>query len=105
MNTATTATIPTAALCDVCHAEPMYGACAVPGLPATVAYGLHCLRANAHPYPLMVMGTVMHGGYGKTPGHWQLMVDATLARLGIDRAAFDRDVAAAGGDGGEDGDS
>lgn len=81
-------------ICDVCHNEPAVGVAAVPGVPVSMAYGGHCLAANAHPYGILVINTAMCGGYDHTSEWWRQMVDDTLHHLGKDREQFDLDVEA-----------
>jgi len=79
--------------CDVCGERPQVGVAAVPGVPMSVAYCAECLRANAHPYGIVVINTAMAGGYDKAAEWWQQMVDDTIRHLRKTRAQFDLDVA------------
>ena len=94
--------------CSVCEAEPAIGVSAVPGVPFSVAYGLKCLRANAHPYNVLVANTAsivsevdMAMGTGvlePTADWWKKMVLDTLAHLDIAPEQFDADVRASARD-------
>lgn len=79
-------------VCDVCGEHKEVGVASVPGVPMSVAYCTDCLRANAHPYEIMVINTALCGGYDHSSEWWQQMVDDTLAHLGKTREQFDRDV-------------
>lgn len=79
--------------CDVCGNEPAVGVAAVPGVPISMAYGANCLRANAHPYGIVVANTALAGGYDACAEWWKQMVDDTLSHLNKTREEFDRDVA------------
>ena len=78
--------------CDVCGVNPQIGVAAVPGVPMSVAYCEECLRANAHPYGILVINTALLGGYEHAAEWWQQMVDDTLAHLSKPRERFDLDV-------------
>jgi hypothetical protein len=79
--------------CDVCGVNPQIGVAAIPGVPMSVAYCEECLRANAHPYGIMVINTAMiSGGLEEAAEWWREMVDDTLRHLGKTRAQFDLDV-------------
>jgi hypothetical protein len=78
--------------CDVCGENPEVGVAAVPGVPMSVAYCEECLRANAHPYGIMVINTSLVGGYDQAAEWWQEMVDDTLRHLDKTRQQFDLDV-------------
>lgn len=78
--------------CDVCGEHEEVGVASVPGVPMSVAYCTECLRANAHPYGIMVINTALIDGYDNASEWWQQMVDDTLAHLGKTREQFDRDV-------------
>jgi len=79
-------------VCDVCGENPEVGVAAVPGVPMSVSYCQECLRANAHPYGIIVVNTAMVGGYSEAAGWWQDMVDDTLRHLGKTRQQFTIDV-------------
>lgn len=78
--------------CDVCGEREEVGVAFVPGVSMSIAYCIECLRANAHPYGIMVINTALIDGYDNASGWWQQMVDDTLAHLGKTREQFDRDV-------------
>lgn len=78
--------------CDVCGNEPSVGVAAIPGMPVSVAYGKSCLRANAHPWDLLVANTAMCGGFAQTAEWWQEMVLSTCNHLGRPLSEFEADV-------------
>ena len=79
--------------CNVCNNEPIVGVACVPGMPVSVAYGAKCLKANAHPYGLVVANTAMCGGLEHTAEWWQELVRDTLNHLGKSMERFTSDVA------------
>lgn len=82
--------------CQVCGREPAYGVAAMPGVPISFAYGLGCLRANAHPLWVVVANTAMAGSdLNDTAEWWVELVENTLNHLGVTREAFDAMVAQA----------
>jgi hypothetical protein len=82
------------ATCDVCGEREATGVGAMPGVPISFAYCKDCLRANAHPYAIVVANTAMLGGMAEAAPWWQQLVDDTLAHLRKSRERFDGDVAA-----------
>ena len=81
--------------CDVCGQHQPVGVAEVPGVSVSVAYCSDCLRANAHPYGIMVGNTACLGGYDQAIYWWQQMVNDTLTHLDKTREQFDVDVLAA----------
>lgn len=79
--------------CEVCPDAPAIGVASMPGLPVSVAYCRDCLRANAHPWGLLLANTVALGGLVHAAGWWVAMVDATCTRLGRSREEFEQAVA------------
>lgn len=80
-------------ICDVCKAEPARGVYSVPFMPVSCAYGDECLRADAHPYGMLVANTVVCGGLENTAPEWKVMVGNTLSHLDISWDKFNADVA------------
>lgn len=78
--------------CDVCKAEPSVTVCCIPGVPISMAYGLLCLKANAHPWGILVANTVCAGGYDQTADWWKQMIDDTCAHLGKTLDEFKAEV-------------
>jgi hypothetical protein len=79
--------------CDVCEQEPAVGVCCVPGVPISMAYGAHCLAANAHPLGILVANTACCGGdLDHLADWWQEMVTDTLAYLGKTKEWFEAEV-------------
>lgn len=83
--------------CDVCQNEPARGVCSVPGVPISMAYGDECLRANAHPWFILVGNTASMGGLDGVAEWWIRMVEDTIAHFGGEytRERFDQEVAEA----------
>jgi hypothetical protein len=81
-------------ICDVCGERPSLGVGAMPGVPISFAYCKDCLRANAHPYAIVVANTAMLGGMDGAAPWWVQLVEDTLAHLGKTRAEFDASVLA-----------
>ncbi|SKU89100.1 Uncharacterised protein [Mycobacteroides abscessus subsp. massiliense] len=81
-------------ICDVCGKEPALGVCSVPGVPISMAYGDACLKANAHPWFILVGETATMGGLDGVAEWWIRMVEDTIAHLGGEytRDRFDREV-------------
>lgn len=75
-------------LCDVCGKEPVTATAAMPGIAVTFGYCKGCLKAGAHPYPMVVANTALMGGMENAHPGWQQLVDDTLARLGRTREEF-----------------
>ncbi len=80
--------------CDVCGENPPVGVGAMPGVPASFAYCKGCLKANAHPYPIVVANTAMLGGLEQAAPWWQQLVHDTLTHLGKTREEFEASVRA-----------
>jgi hypothetical protein len=83
-----------ASLCDVCGERPSAGVGAMPGVPVSFAYCKDCLKANAHPYAMVVANTAMLGGLERTATWWQSLVKDTLAHLGKTHEEFEASVLA-----------
>ena len=79
--------------CDVCNKEPAEGVACVPGVPMSVAYGAACLKANAHPWWVLVANTVCCGGLDNTHSDWKQMVQDTCTHLGRTLEQFNKEVA------------
>jgi hypothetical protein len=78
--------------CDVCGENPQVGVAAIPGIPMSVAYCEDCLRANAHPYGIIVVNTALCGGLDEAADWWKQMVHDTLVHLNKTQDQFDLDV-------------
>jgi len=78
--------------CDVCGVELAIGVACVPYVPISVAYGIDCLRANAHPYWVLVANTAACDGFEYCDEGWQKMVFDTLNHLNISFEKFTEDV-------------
>ncbi len=91
--------------CEVCEKNPEVGVACVPGVPYSAAYCHECLKANAHPYWVIVGNTcAVLDGYPNgdeeaaqtwrthTAEWWQEMVDDTLKHLGKTEDQFKADV-------------
>lgn len=83
----------TALSCDVCGTNESVGVASVPGVAMSVAYCQGCLRANAHPYGVLVANTATLGSYDEAAEWWREMIDDTCRHLGKTREQFDLDVA------------
>lgn len=79
--------------CDVCGAVGSAGVAAMPGVPASFSYCPDCLRADAHPYAMVVTNTALCGGMEAVAGWWEQVVEHTLYHLELTREQFDADVA------------
>lgn len=78
--------------CDVCDNEPSVGVACVPMMPISVAYGTKCLKANAHPWGLLIGNTAIVGGYTETSTEWQAMVQDTIKHLNKTFEEFNKEV-------------
>jgi len=80
--------------CEVCHSNNAVTTAAVPAIPHTAAYCQVCLKANAHPWWLLVANTAECGGLADCASWWKDMVSATCARLNKTLEEFDTEVLA-----------
>lgn len=79
-------------LCEVCGKEAAVGVASVPMVPMSVAYGLACLRANAHPWDILAINTAVLGGLAHTNEAWRAMVEDTCKHLGRSQEEFETAV-------------
>ena len=84
--------------CEVCNDEPAIGVYSVPGVPMSCAYGERCIKAEAHPWGVLVANVSCIGDLSKAAPWVVEMVDATCKHLGKTREQFDADVAKANKD-------
>lgn len=85
--------------CETCQQNDAVGVAAVPGIPYSAAYCDDCLRANAHPWWLLVGKQALIGEpFETTAPWWQDMVRATCTHLGKTIKQFKADVAQAAQD-------
>lgn len=78
--------------CEVCRKNESVGVASVPGMPVSAAYCLECLKANAHPYELVVFNTATCGGLDNMVEEWKSLVRDTLQHLGKSPEEFERCV-------------
>lgn len=78
--------------CEVCNKNEGIVVCAMPGVPASFSYCEVCLKANAHPYAVVVGNTACINGMQNAGGWWVELVEDTLKHLGKSREQFDKDV-------------
>lgn len=78
--------------CEVCNDEPAIGVYSVPGVPMSCAYGEKCIKAEAHPWNVLVANVSCIGDLSKAAPWVVEMVDATCKHLGKTREQFDTDV-------------
>lgn len=79
-------------LCGVCNKNEQVGVCCVPGVPYSTGYCEECLRADAHPYDILVAQTAILGGIEGTNLAWQEMILNTLIHLEKEIEEFEEDV-------------
>ena len=79
--------------CDVCKAEGVpVGVSCVPGCPISAAYCMECLKADAHPWDILVANTVCIGGLENAAEYWKQMVDNTCKYLNKTIEQFNEEV-------------
>ncbi len=81
--------------CETCQTNNAIGVAAVPGIPYSAAYCAPCIKANAHPWWLMVGNTADMGGLEDSADWWVEMVEDTCRHLGRPMSEFNSAVAAA----------
>jgi hypothetical protein len=81
--------------CETCEDRNAIGVAAVPGIPYSAAYCAPCIKANAHPWWLMVGNTADMGGLEDSADWWVEMVEDTCRHLGRPMSEFNSAVAAA----------
>lgn len=85
-----------ASLCEVCGNEQSSGVFSVPGVPISMAYGMRCRQANAHPYGILVATTACASDEDEGMAEWWMeMVHDTLRHLDKSEDEFWDDVAQA----------
>ena len=82
--------------CEVCDSEVECGVFCVPGVPISCRYCPECLKANAHPWGILVANTWCAGGLENMIDEWRYMVENTCARLNKTMEQFNEDVIKAG---------
>ncbi len=80
-------------LCEVCAKHPVIGVACVPGVPYSAGYCEECLKADAHPWWILVANTACCGSIKETAPWWQEMVMHTCAHLGKSMEEFEAEVA------------
>lgn len=64
--------------CETCQQNDAVGVAAVPGIPYSAAYCDDCLRANAHPWWVLIANqTMIDEPFETTADWWQTLVHAT----------------------------
>lgn len=81
--------------CETCQHDNAIGVASVPGIPYSAAYCEACIKANAHPWWLLVANTADIGRLEDSADWWQQMVHDTCARLGRTVDQFNAEVAQA----------
>jgi hypothetical protein len=81
--------------CETCGVNNAIGVAAVPGVPYSAAYCASCIKANAHPWWLVVANTADIGGLDDAADWWVEIVEATCTHLGKTMDEFNREVAQA----------
>ena len=79
-------------LCEVCNKNEIVGVACVPGIPYSAGYCVECLRANAHPWDILVANVACIGGLDKAHGGFVHMVECTCKRLGKTLDQFKEEV-------------
>lgn len=79
-------------ICEVCLQNEAIGVASVPGIPYSAAYCTECLKANAHPWRILVAEVSCLGGLEYATEWFKLMVEGTCKRLGKTIEEFTRDV-------------
>lgn len=79
-------------ICDVCGENEAVGVACVPGVPMSVPYCKVCLKANAHPLPVLIANTACIGGLDNASDEWKQMVTDTLKHLDKTLEWFNEEV-------------
>ena len=79
-------------LCEVCEKNEIVGVTCVPGIPYSAGYCKECLRANAHPWFILVAQVACCGGLEKVHEGFVEMVECTCKHLGKSMDQFKEDV-------------
>lgn len=79
-------------LCEVCNKNEIVGVCCVPGIPYSAGYCAECLKANAHPWHILVAQVACLGGMEKTADWVKQMVECTCKHLDKTMEQFEADV-------------
>jgi hypothetical protein len=79
-------------MCEVCKKNVSVGVACVPGIPYSAAYCEECLKANAHPYGILVAEVAVAGGLENLAPWFREMVSSTLKHIGKTQEEFDQDV-------------
>jgi hypothetical protein len=79
-------------LCEVCHKNEIVGVACVPGIPYSAGYCVECLRANAHPWDILVGQVACIGGLDKVHGEFVQMVECTCKHLDKTLEQFNAEV-------------
>ena len=79
--------------CEVCNKNNSIGVCSVPGVPFSCAYCKDCLKANAHPWHILVANTACMGGIDNANDFWKGMCRDTIKHLNKKQEEFDASVA------------
>lgn len=80
-------------ICEVCNKNEAVGVACVPMVPMSCAYCSECLRANAHPWGILIANTICLGGLDQANEDWKQMVTDTCAHLGKTLEEFNAEVA------------
>jgi hypothetical protein len=79
--------------CETCQHNNAIGVASVPGIPYSAAYCDDCLRANAHPWWLLVANQCAIGEpFESAAPWWQQMVRDTCNHLGYTVEQFKDEV-------------
>ncbi len=81
-------------LCEVCGQNEVVGVACVPGVPYSAGYCTECLRANAHPWHILVGQVACIGSLDKVHAEFMYMVECTCKRLNKTMDQFKKDVQA-----------
>jgi hypothetical protein len=80
--------------CETCERNNAIGVASVPGIPYSAAYCDECIKANAHPWWLLVANQCAIGEpLGDTAPWWQEIVLGTCEHLGRTVEEFKNEVA------------
>ena len=80
-------------ICEVCGKNKAVGIACVPMVSTSCAYCSGCLRANAHPWAVLIANSICLGGLDQANESWKQMVIDTCAHLGRTLEQFNAEVA------------
>lgn len=79
-------------ICEVCDKNESVGVACVPGIPYSAAYCIECLKANAHPWHILVAQAACVGGMEFLHEDFIQMIECTCKHLDKTLDQFKKEV-------------